>query len=107
MSQQLPHERRHSNHTKLAKSITKSGAQAAAIPVSVPGHTIRVNVMLDESLLGRIDREPEARGQSRSGFLAEAAKTLLRSAGAVTATNSDIRRANRRSRARRLGDSRT
>jgi predicted RNase H-like HicB family nuclease len=69
-----------SNHTKLAKSITKRGAQAVAIPVSVPGHTIRVNVMLDESLLGRIDREAEARGQSRSGFLAEAAKTLLRSA---------------------------
>lgn len=69
-----------SNHTRLAKTISKSGAKAVAVPVSMPGQAIRVNVMLDESLLGRIDREAEARGQSRSGFLAEAAKTLLRSA---------------------------
>lgn len=69
-----------SDHTKLAKSISKSGAQAVAVPISVPGQATRVNVMLDLSLLGRIDREAEARGQSRSGFLAEAAKTLLRSA---------------------------
>src|SRR5690606_10407797 len=46
-----------SNHTKLAKRIPKTGAQAVAVPVSVPGHSVRVNVMLDESLLGRIDRE--------------------------------------------------
>jgi predicted RNase H-like HicB family nuclease len=69
-----------SDHVRLAKSIKKSGAQAVAVPVSVPGYAVRVNVMLDESLLGRIDREAEARGQSRSGFLAEAAKALLRSA---------------------------
>ncbi len=71
---------RQSDHAKLAKGIAKGGAQAVAVPVSVPGHAVRVNVMLDESLLGRIDREAESRGQSRSGFLAEAAKTLLRSA---------------------------
>ena len=68
---------RQTDHTKLAKSIVKGGAQAVAVPVSVPGHAIRVNVMLDESLLGRIDREAELRGQSRSGFLAFAAKSLL------------------------------
>lgn len=71
---------RQTDHKKLAKTIAKTGAQAVAVPVSVPGHAIRVNVMLDQSLLGRIDREAEARGQSRSGFLAEAAKILLRSA---------------------------
>lgn len=67
-----------SEHKKLGTNISKTGAQAVPVPVSLPGHAIRVNVMLDESLLGRIDREAKARGQSRSGFLAEAAKTLLR-----------------------------
>jgi predicted RNase H-like HicB family nuclease len=38
----------------------------------------RVNVTLDERLLTEIDREAQARGTSRSGLLAEAARALLR-----------------------------
>ena len=68
------------NHASLAARLDVDRSTRVPIPVSLPGQSARVNVMMDESLLGRIDREAEARGQSRSGFLAEAAKTLLRSA---------------------------
>ena len=39
---------------------------------------VRVNVSLDKHLLARIDQEAERRGRTRSGFLAEGAKRLLR-----------------------------
>ena len=39
---------------------------------------MRVNVTLDEGLPGRIDRMAAAANLSRSGFLAEAARRLLR-----------------------------
>lgn len=69
-----------SNHAALSARLELDRVKRVPVPVTLPGQSTRVNVMLDESLLGRIDREAEARGQSRSGFLAEAAKTLLRSA---------------------------
>jgi predicted RNase H-like HicB family nuclease len=47
------------------------------LPLDLPGHVARVNVSFDTNLLERIDRAAKARGETRSGFLAEAAKERL------------------------------
>jgi predicted RNase H-like HicB family nuclease len=48
-----------------------------AIELDLPGKSVRVNVSFDEKLLARIDRAAAAEGESRSRFLAEAARTRL------------------------------
>ena len=48
-----------------------------AIDLDLPGKSVRVNVSLDEKLLARIDRAAKAEGESRSRFLAEAARKRL------------------------------
>lgn len=48
-----------------------------AVELDLPGKSVRVNVSIDERLLARIDRAAEAEGESRSGFLAEAARRRL------------------------------
>ncbi|WP_342109711.1 type II toxin-antitoxin system HicB family antitoxin [Methylobacterium sp. SI9] len=55
-----------------------TGAMVALVQVELPG---RVNISMEEGLLRRIDRAAEATGESRSAFLAQAAKARL-SAGA-------------------------
>ncbi|WP_430912478.1 type II toxin-antitoxin system HicB family antitoxin [Methylobacterium sp. sgz302541] len=52
-------------------------AMIGLIEVDLPGRAVRVNVSLEEALLRRIDRAAEAAGESRSGFLARAAKARL------------------------------
>lgn len=52
-------------------------AMIALLEVDLPGKAVRVNISLEESLLRRIDRAAEAVGESRSGFLAEAARARL------------------------------
>ncbi len=50
------------------------------VPVPVgplPPEPVRVAVSLDRPLLERIDQEASRRGMTRSGFLAEGARTLL------------------------------
>jgi hypothetical protein len=47
------------------------------LPVELAERPVRVNIMIEEGLLARIDRVAELRGQSRSAFLAEAARRLL------------------------------
>lgn len=56
------------------------GAMVALIDVDLPGKAVRVNVSIEEHLLKRIDRAAEAAGESRSGFLAQAAKARLSTA---------------------------
>jgi predicted RNase H-like HicB family nuclease len=48
-----------------------------AVELDLPGKSVRVNVSFDEKLLARIDRAAEAEGESRSRFLAEAARKRL------------------------------
>ncbi len=48
------------------------------VPVELPDEAVRVNISLDKLLLKRIDAAAERRGMSRSGFLAEGARQLLR-----------------------------
>ena len=59
------------------EDIDWSAGQRALVPVEVPCRAIRVNISMDEGLLRRIDRAAEARGMSRSAFLAEGARRLL------------------------------
>jgi predicted RNase H-like HicB family nuclease len=48
------------------------------VPVEVPERSVRINVSIDRSLLKRIDEAVMRRGMTRSGFLAEGARKLLR-----------------------------
>jgi predicted RNase H-like HicB family nuclease len=48
------------------------------VPVEVAENPTRVNVSIDRSLLRRIDDVAAHRGMTRSGFLAEGARKLLR-----------------------------
>ncbi|MGE0117676.1 MAG: type II toxin-antitoxin system HicB family antitoxin [Dongiaceae bacterium] len=54
-------------------------AEAARIVVrgELPGRLERVNITLDDGLLKVIDAAAEARGMTRSGFLAEGARRLV------------------------------
>jgi predicted RNase H-like HicB family nuclease len=56
------------------------GAVVVAVPLDVPGKAVRLNISLDEHLVEQIDRAAAASGQTRSAFLAEAAKSKLRGA---------------------------
>ncbi|MBB3147835.1 putative RNase H-like HicB family nuclease [Phyllobacterium trifolii] len=46
----------------------------------LPGKSVRINVSMDENLLDAIDRAAQAKGQSRSAYLADAARARIRSA---------------------------
>ena len=47
------------------------------VRAELPGKAVRLNITLDEGLLAAVDRAARARGFTRSGFLAEAARRLL------------------------------
>lgn len=50
------------------------------VPFEAPGRSIRLNISMDESLLEAVDRAASTAGQSRSAFLAEAARLRLKNA---------------------------
>jgi predicted RNase H-like HicB family nuclease len=52
-------------------------ALLALVPYEPPAKAVRLNISLDESLLARVDRAAAAAGETRSGFLAEAARRRL------------------------------
>jgi predicted RNase H-like HicB family nuclease len=54
------------------------GAVVAAVPLDLPGRAVRVNVTIEERLLEAIDRAAEASGQSRSAYIASAARERLK-----------------------------
>lgn len=56
------------------------GALPALIEVEFPGRSVRVNISIEEGLLSQVDKAAAASGQSRSAFLADAAKARLRAA---------------------------
>ena len=53
-------------------------AMLALVSYELPTRAVRVNITVEESLLGAIDRAAKASGQSRSAFLAEAARLRMR-----------------------------
>ncbi len=56
----------------------QEGAVLALVPFELPGRSVRINISMDENLLGAVDRAAEAAGQSRSAFLADAARQKIR-----------------------------
>jgi predicted RNase H-like HicB family nuclease len=50
----------------------------AAIPVDVPGKSVKISLSIDEALLKRIDRTAAKAGMTRSGFFAAAAEEKMR-----------------------------
>ena len=52
-------------------------AMVALIPYAPPSRATRINITLEESLLSRIDTAASALGETRSGFLATAARKRL------------------------------
>lgn len=49
----------------------------AALTLDLPGKPLRLNVSIDENLVARIDRKADELGETRSGFLAAAARQRL------------------------------
>ena len=53
----------------------------AAVDADLPGRSVRLNISMDETLIERIDRRAKALGETRSGFLASAARERLSNTG--------------------------
>lgn len=53
-------------------------AVVALIPFDLPAKSVRLNISMDENLLSAVDRAAQAAGQSRSAFLADAARQRIR-----------------------------
>lgn len=54
-----------------------AGAVIVAAPLTPPGKAVRLDITLDERLLAAVDDAAKARGMTRSGFLADAARSRL------------------------------
>jgi predicted RNase H-like HicB family nuclease len=52
-------------------------AVVAVVDAELPTKAVRVNISIDERLLDRIDRAAQASGETRSGFIAAAARQRL------------------------------
>lgn len=50
------------------------------VPFEMPGRPVRVNISIDERLLDAIDRAAGSAGQTRSAFLADAARSRIKGA---------------------------
>jgi len=63
---------------KEARRSLKAGATTMLVPLFAdPGRTVRVNITVDRGLLEQIDEASEARGLTRSAFLAQAAREKI------------------------------
>lgn len=54
-------------------SQISDGAMAIGVEIDFPGKAVRINITVEEGLLGRIDRAARSEGKTRSAFLAAAA----------------------------------
>jgi predicted RNase H-like HicB family nuclease len=63
---------------KEVRRSVKAGATTMLVPLLAdPGRTVRVNVTVERGLLEQIDEAAEARGLTRSAFLAQAAREKI------------------------------
>jgi predicted RNase H-like HicB family nuclease len=53
------------------------GAVILLVPYAPPSKAVRLNITLDESLLTRVDQAAQRAGETRSGYLAAAARRRL------------------------------
>lgn len=65
--------------TEIAPDL--ADAVVALVPFELPSKSVRVNISIDARLLDAVDRAAETSGQSRSAYLAEAARERIRRAG--------------------------
>jgi predicted RNase H-like HicB family nuclease len=56
------------------------GAVLAFVSFDLPTRSVRVNITMDEALLRAVDDAAQAGGQSRSAYLADAARARIRAA---------------------------
>lgn len=60
------------------RDALKEDATTILVPLLAdPGRTVRVNVTVEQGLLGQIDEAAKARGLTRSAFLAQAAREKI------------------------------
>jgi DNA end-binding protein Ku len=59
------------------------------VPYEPPTRAVRINITLEESLLARIDRSAAAASETRSGYLAEAARLRMGTLGERTISKSN------------------
>jgi predicted RNase H-like HicB family nuclease len=58
--------------------IEWNGAVVAVVPLlPPPARAVRVNISVEQALLGEIDAAAQARGTTRSGFLSDVARQAL------------------------------
>ena len=63
---------------KEVRRSLKAGATTILVPLLAdPGRTVRVNMTVERGLLDQIDEAAEARGLTRSAFLAQAAREKI------------------------------
>lgn len=63
---------------KDVRRAVRGGATTMLVPLLAdPGRTVRVNVTVEHGLLEQIDEAAEARGLTRSAFLAQAAREKI------------------------------
>lgn len=76
----------------IRRTVEIGDAILAAVPVELPGRTVRVQITMDEHLLAALDRAAAASGASRSGKIAEVVRDALvgRDARRSSATNAAI-----------------
>src|SRR5579863_4756395 len=76
----LPSVLRSAAELRADPDVDLVGGVLAAVPFDLPARSVRVNISIDENLLGALDRAAEAVGQSRSAYLASAVRDKLRAA---------------------------
>lgn len=78
----LPSVLRSINELKADPEFAEAseGAVVALVPFDLPTKVVRINVSIEEGLLGSIDAAAKAVGQTRSAFLADAARAKIRAA---------------------------
>ncbi len=65
---------------KDVRKAVRAGATTLLVPLLAdPGRTVRVNVTVERGLLEQIDEAADARGLTRSAFLAQAAREKITS----------------------------
>lgn len=65
------------NSNEIERDPESNEYGRAAIPVDVPGRSVKISISIDEALLKRIDRAANGMGMTRSGFLADSAQLRL------------------------------
>ncbi|HEV2337065.1 MAG TPA: type II toxin-antitoxin system HicB family antitoxin, partial [Stellaceae bacterium] len=52
-------------------------AREVLVPVRLPGRAMRIGITMDKGLLSRLDAAAAARGETRSGYIAQAVRVRM------------------------------